>query len=67
MKKMGKYKTCSGLYAVVLCNNAPGKRPIVGYIISRTQSKAVSWLSDGSYHYFGLHSYDLEEFVGRNA
>lgn len=50
--KPGKYTCADGVAAVILCDDAPGDCPLVGYRIhdaSATQQQAIptSWESDG--------------------
>ena len=44
------YTTRDGLTAKVLCTDAPGKYPVVGYIVENDDvSNGASWAADGRY------------------
>lgn len=48
----GYYKTRDGRKARVLCVDAPGNYPCVGYIVENGNVATVSWLADGSFRYY---------------
>lgn len=48
----GKYRTRDGRTAVVLCTDAPGHYPNVGYVITKRENQAAisspdAWTTDG--------------------
>lgn len=43
----GKYKTRDGKDAVVLCDDAPGRWPLKGYIAITDDSVSYSWMRSG--------------------
>lgn len=45
----GEYKTRDGRKAVVLCDDAPGFEPLVGYIVHDCGAIALSWYDGGRY------------------
>ena len=58
----GIYRTRSGHKARVLCNDAPGSWPCVGYVIFPcSNSSAVSWEIDGR---FSPNSQDAMDIIG---
>lgn len=45
--KPGRYKTRDGREAVVLCDDAPGDWPLIGYIVARGEAAHCSWTASG--------------------
>jgi len=57
--KVGYYKTRDGRKARVICTDAPGGAPVVGYIIGETSSGYVNirkWCVGGEYYSTGSKS-----------
>ena len=56
--KPGKYITRSNHVAVILCNDAPGNWPIIGYVILPDEDyvEPLFWKPDGS----ASGAYDLD-------
>lgn len=53
MFKPGRYKTRDGRDAVVLCNDAPGSEPLVGYVfLGGEKVSARSWSAEGVFDHF---------------
>lgn len=45
----GEYLTRDGRKAVVLCDDAPGNHPIIGYIMDGKNAMAREWMQDGRF------------------
>lgn len=57
--QQGTYRTRGGRRAVVLCNDAPGYWPIVGYIKGIEHVHPRAWQGDGRSFYTVEHADDL--------
>lgn len=57
--QQGTYRTRGGRQAVVLCNDAPGMWPVVGYIKGADHAHPRAWQDDGRAFYTIEHADDL--------
>lgn len=56
---IGEHRTRGGRRAVVLCTDAPGYWPVVGYTLEDAQSHPRAWMPDGRAFFSVEHDDDL--------